>query len=318
MLSELAIGYLFLGGVGGGSLAVLSALEIANARGARIVVASRVGVGFRGSSARSPMPADALAWSWPLCLGLLALGVLCLLVDLGRPDRLFNLMTSPTLSAIAVGAWALVAAIVIAGAFSALALFDGVCIGMVATCVLSVAGVVVGATVAIYTGILLQSMASVLAWQTPLVPIVFVLSSASCGTAVAFLGAVFANTRQVYEHAIAALARADGAIIVAEAVALAAFVFWGLGSEGTREAALALAVGDLAWAFWGGVVIVGLVVPFVLELFTTFDNHRLQLLWVATAVLVGAFALRWCMAGLAAYDVTQMPEALFGLAVGSA
>lgn len=318
MLSDLAIGYLFLGGAGGGSLAVLSALEIANARASRTTPAARAGVGFRGAAVLPPMPADALMRSWPICLGLLTLGVLCLLVDLGRPERLLNLMTSPTLSAIAVGAWALVTAIVVAGAFAALALFDGVHLGARTTCALGIAGIAVGATVAVYTGVLLQSMASVLAWQTPLVPVVFALSSASCGMAVAFLGMAFANTRQRYDRALTALARIDGGVIALEAIALAAFAVWAFGAEGTRAAAEALVVGDLAWMFWGGVVAAGIAVPFALELFVTFDNHRLQLLWVAAAVLAGAFALRWCVVGLAAYDVTQMPEALFGLALGAA
>ena len=33
----------------------------------------------------------------------------------------------------------------------------------------------------------------------------------------------------------------------------------------------------------------------------------------AALLLAGGFALRWCIVGAGAYDVTQMPEALYGL-----
>ncbi|HQW36553.1 MAG TPA: hypothetical protein PKY60_14020, partial [Thermoflexales bacterium] len=52
-------------------------------------------------------------------------GMLCLLADLGRPERLLYLLTSPEPSAIAVGAYALVLALVCAGGFSLVELLDG-------------------------------------------------------------------------------------------------------------------------------------------------------------------------------------------------
>ena len=57
----------------------------------------------------------------------------------------------------------------------------------------------------------------------------------------------------------------------------------------------------------------GLAVPLVLERFLTHGNSRTQLLWIAALLLAGGFALRWCIVGAGAYDVTQMPEALYGL-----
>ena len=68
--------------------------------------------------------------------------------------------------------------------------------------------------------------------------------------------------------------------------------------------------------FWGGAVLCGLAVPFALERYLTHGNGRTQLLWIAAALLAGGFALRLCLVGAGAYDVTQLPGQLFGLTIG--
>ena len=153
----------------------------------------------------------------------------------------------------------------------------------------------------------------VLLWRTPLVPVLFVLSSASCGIATAFLAASFVETRHPYRGPLVWLARIDGGIVVVEAGCLAAFVLLAFAGEETAAAARALAFGELAPVFWGVLAVCGLAVPLVLERFLTHGNSRTQLLWIAALLLVGGFALRWCIVGAGAYDVTQMPEALYGL-----
>ena len=178
---------------------------------------------------------------------------------------------------------------------------------------LAAAGALSAAVTATYTGALLQSLASVLLWRTSLVPVLFVLSSASCGIATAFLAASFVETRHPYRGPLVWLARIDGGIVVVEAGCLSAFVLLAFAGEETAAAARALAFGELAPVFWGVLAVCGLAVPLVLERFLTHGNSRTQLLWIAALLLVGGFALRWCIVGAGAYDVTQMPEALYGL-----
>lgn len=293
----LTICYLFLGGTGAGALAVLCVLECARTLRWRALA----------------MPEEFFARGWPVCTVALATGILCLLVDLGRPDRLLLLLISPEPSAIAVGSFALVAALACAAAFSAFALFDTVQLSRVATVCLAAVGIVAAALTTTYTGVLLESLASVLLWQTPLVPMLFVLSSASCGIATAFLAASFVETRHPYRGPLVWLARVDGIVVLAEAGCLAAFLLLAFMGEGTAAAARALAFGQLAPMFWGVLVVCGLAVPLVLERFLTHGNSRTQLLWIAALLLAGGFALRWCIVGAGAYDVTQMPEALYGL-----
>ena len=305
----LTISYLFLGGAGAGALVVLAVLECANVRrrfGRLPGEATRIERAFA-------LPDEFFARAWPVCFVALAAGMLCLLVDLGRPERLINLLTSPEPSAIVVGAYALAVALFCAGAFSLFELLDGPRIRVAAVWAVAAVGVVAGLVAVAYTGVLLQGLASVLFWQTPLLPTVFTLSSLSCGIACAFLGAAFVETRHPFTRPLARLALVDGVLVALEALVLTAYLVWALGGEGTALAAQALVAGDLRWAFWGGVVLCGLAVPFVLERYLTHGNSRTQLLWIAAALLAGGFVLRLCVVGAAAYDVTQMPGVLFGL-----
>lgn len=299
MFNMLTTCYLFLGGTGAGALAVLSVLECARA--------------FRWRSLA--LPEEFFARSWPVCTVVLGLGILCLTVDVGRPDRLLNLVVSPAPSALVVGAFSLVVALACAGAFSAFALFDNVRVARGAVAALAVAGVGAAAVTAAYTGVLLQGLASVLFWQTPLLPALFVLSSVSCGVAVAFLAAAFVETRHPHMRPLVWLARVDGAVVVAEAACLTAYVLLALADEGAAPAARALVLGDMAAVFWGALAACGLVVPLALERFLTHGNSRTQLLWIAVFLLAGGFALRFCIVGAGAYDVTQMPEALYGFSM---
>lgn len=297
MFSMLTTCYLFLGGTGAGALAVLSVLECARA--------------FRWRALA--LPKEFFERAWSVCVVALAVGILCLLADLGRPDRLLNLIVSPEPSAIAVGAFSLVAALGCAVAFAVLALFDNLRPSRALVAGLATASVATASVTAAYTGVLLQSLASVLFWQTPLLPAAFVLSSASCGIACAFLAASFVETRHPHLQPLVWLARADGLVVAAEAVCLVAYLLGALAVAGTARAAEELAFGQLAGVFWGGLVVCGLAVPLALERFLTHGNSRTQLLWIAALLLVGGFALRFCIVGAGAYDVTQMPEALYGL-----
>ena len=126
--------------------------------------------------------------------------------------------------------------------------------------------------VMLYTGLLLESLGSVSAWNTPLVPILFLLSSASCGIAVALVCAFFDG------HAVGGFAVprilifADAAIVSGEFVAT---VLYGLFPPAGASFA-SLATGDalalLLW--WLGFVFCGIAAPLVLE---TIAYKRLSL-----------------------------------------
>ena len=345
MFSSLVIGYLFLGGTGAGMMFLLCLLECFNARRrfGDVSTHSRLGRTFAG---RTMLPAHSLSirpkrkgttlatdasyvyvqtetkrdvvfrWfalpseffsrAWPVCLGCLCISILCLFADLGHPERIVNLLIHPSFSVMTVGAYALIAAFLLALAFTVLVLLDGFFPKARAVVVLSVLGCIAAMVVMTYTGVLLSSLASVLFWQTPLLPLVFVLSSLSCGIAAVFFVAVFVEARQPIIASLNSLARADGVLIVLEMLTLAGYLAWALSNEGTAQAAFAFIKGDLAVLFWVALVSVGLLLPLMLERFVTYSNYRSQLIWVAAAVLCGGLALRACMVYAGDYDATQL------------
>lgn len=346
MFGLLTTSYLFFGGAGAGALVALSLLECANARrrfgpsreetrvssgapfsgrrskGRRLPqsaegaesVQQLIGRSFAWRlSSRFALPDELFSRAWPLCFVMLALGVLCLLLDLGRPDRLLNLFLFPTASPVAIGAYSLAAALVVSGAFVVLSLFDGARANVLTVLLLGAAGAAVGLVAAAYTGFLLSGLASVLFWQTFWLPATFLMSSLSCGVALMFLSVAFVEVRQAVVRPLRRLARADSVLIALEAVCLVGLISHGFAEEGARAAAEALVVGDLRWTFWGGLVLLGLVLPLVMERYVAHGNYSTQLLFVAALVLLGGFTLRWCAAAVAVYDATQIPGILYGL-----
>lgn len=163
----------------------------------------------------------------------------------------------------------------------------------------------IGVVVVAYTGILLAGLPSVDAWQTPLIPALFVLSGISCGVALCLGAWAFVECRAPLMGSFIALSRVDSAAVAVEAACLVAYVAWLFASPTTSQAAFALVAGDLRWPFWIGLVVCGLGIPLVLEHLLTFDNGRSQLLWVALFVLIGGVTLRYSIVGISAFDITQ-------------
>lgn len=310
MFNLLTTCYLFLGGAGGGALVVLSLLECARACRLFPSNLSRL----RRVVARFAFPDELFFRAWPTCFVVLSLGILGLLFDLGRPDRLLNLVVTPACSPLTAGAYALGVSLVVAAAFSAFSLFDTVRVNVIALYLTAVAGFVAGLVTIVYTGVLLSGLASVLFWQTLWLPALFAFSSLSCGIGVVFLAAAFVEVRQVMLYSLRRLARVDSVLIVLESVCLVALVSRGFAHEGSALAALALVSGEFKWLFWGGLVALGLAIPLVMEQYVAHGNYSTQLVFVAALVLLGGFVLRWCMVGVAAYDATQLPGELYGIA----
>lgn len=313
MFSDLIILYLFLGGVGAGSLVVLSAVEVVKSS-------------FRLTNKREAsfwlaeiacLPEQFLGYAWPACWACVSLGILCLALDVGRPDRLLGFVTSPNLSAMTVGAYSLVAAFVCSGFFAFRTMLDGFSPCLKARLAVSIAGIVSGFATALYAGVLLQGSAAILLWQSSFLPVLFLLSSLSCGMAVALAALAFTRSRRPIEAQARLMANADTVLVVAEAIVLAGFLAHAAISGGAQRSVWELLFGDLGGAFWTGLVTIGLAMPFAVERFVPVRNFRPQLLWIAACIMLGAVTLRWLVIAVAAYDVTQSAELLFGFAAST-
>ena len=303
MFSELAVAYLFFGGTGAGACVVMGVLECANigrysARSSHWVAKEsppRLVLWLRKNLR---VPHELLSRGWVLCLVLLAAGSLCLMADAGRPERVLSLWLAPRFTVVTVGAWALLASAALAAFFALASNGVGARLPLFVVLVAAVAAVIAGMVTAVYTGVLLMQFLSVVA----------VLSSLSCGVAVAFGVASLVDSRVPFGAALRCLSRMDRAAIVAEIVALALFAAFLLSDTRTEAGGRVLLVGDEAIMFWVVLVLVGLVAPFILECRYLGGDRRTKGLWIACCLLLGGVALRICVTGLAAFDVSQSPE----------
>ncbi len=297
--------YLFLGGTGAGACVVLSFLEI---------MGRCHGCTAQPSRWSLLLPGEFFARAWASCLIVLSVGILCLVVDVGHPDRLLSLFLSPTFSPLSVGAWTLAIVLLVVLLFTIRSVLDNVVLPTGVSVILAVAVIGFGLVACVYTGVLLESLVSVLAFRTILLPLLFLVSSLSCGVALAFIALAFTESRFPYLQPLHSLATIDGVLIGVEAAILLLYLGWLSIAPGTQFAAEAITVGPFAPLFWGGIGVIGLVVPWILERFLTHGNARTQLLWIALCLLVGGLCVRLCVVGLSAYDVTQMPSVFYGLA----
>lgn len=248
--------YLFLGGLAGGIL-FLSA-----------IMNSFVIPGFTSIFA---MP--ALVAFVCICIGLVFL-----LVDLGQPGvfwRVFNTAKS----IIKWGAVFLVIA-TFCSMFFVLA-FIGDALPFLAPLsnlfkpaadILLLVGGFFGLCIMMYTGIMLSTLKAHAFWATPALPVLFTVSALSTGCAAIVLSicgwpaAITIENLIASEIVVSILHTADIVLVVAEIIILMTMVlsFLGAGNVTAKKAARRWVRGSYAPAFWVGMVLCGLVIPFVL------------------------------------------------------
>ena len=298
LFGELAVAYLFLAGVGAGGIAAASLADL-------FFVRAPFGEEATVSVAEAA-PAERLAaFVFAVSMGALALGVACLLLDLGRIDRVTSLFLSAKLTLMNVGAWSLATLLAVGAALTLVRFMYLPAMGRTVVTVLEVAAVVLAAVVAVYAGLLLQTLPGVRLWESPCVPVLFVLSAASCGCALVCGASLFAEC----DEAVVALARVvasvDLVVVLAEAVAAALFLGFAAssGHPGVQASAENLLHGSAALGWWVGFVLCGLIVPLACEcvLWARWRNHQesaratpvAAIAVVAAFVLVGGVSLRW-------------------------
>lgn len=271
MFGDLIAAYLFLGGTGGGACVVVGVLGLlVDGDDARRAARTR----FRDGRGR--LYGRLFGASLVAALGALGLGTLCLLADVGRPDRVHLLISSSPSTYLVIGAWALIACS--AFALGALLVWRGVlAVGPRPLRLLHGLLTLAGVVTVVYTGLLLASMAAVPLWNSPWLVAVFALSGLSCGLALVLVAALVTNALAVFSTVARRLVRADTLVMAGEALVVAlwlASVWWpaaqaGDGATATDQAALvsvlALTEGVLAPWLWLGLGAVGLALPAVLE-----------------------------------------------------
>jgi polysulfide reductase chain C len=260
--------YLFFGGLGGGILTVAGVFDLVF-RG-----------GFEVEGVLSgPLPEVGSIFALAVFIGVACLGIgsFLLIFELGQPKVFLRVFLSRT-AIIKYGACLLILAMGFGFIYFLFFLppewklfyygwtwIRDIC------CVLMM---IFGASVMIYTGVLLSSMKSKPFWNTPALPVLFTVSAVSTATALIALTAgmwpagafVFTtvDAHAVTEILVENLHSIDAVLVVVEVIVLLVYVLmmYGAGNVTARAVAIKWIRGRFAPLFWLGILVVGLLVPF--------------------------------------------------------
>lgn len=298
MFSLMAICYLFLGGAGAGAVCVLAFLSLLVPR--ERIAASRLSVSGRRRRSVAYVPAvyrRFFAPGFAVSFMAVALGALLLVVDLGKSNRAVLLFELPTLSLVTFGSFAILTCLILTALLAVFWGLPSVHCRMGLLRVVSILALVAGISVAVYTGLLLSDMKAVPLWATPVLPLLFAVSSLSCGCAVVVGTACFSGTLSVFGSVLRQVANADAALLVLETALLVAFFAAAFAHpyDVARMGALELLTGVYAPLFLGGLGLIGIVLPFTFEVASTTFRHRWPSLVLVSSigVLIGGFVLRY-------------------------
>ncbi len=273
----LIITYLFLAGAGSGAFIAAVACDLL-----------------------APDWSKALARAGSLVAGpLVVIGTLCLALDLEagfwQPWRQIY-MVNNLRSMISWGFIILSIFIPIALVYAA-ALNEITFVGKLAQkyiTIIEIIGSIFAVATATYTGVLIAVVNGVPFWNTPLMPVLFLASAISTGLAAAMIVAAIIDVNTI--KTLSNFALGHVIFLSVEALVLMLFVFMSL-TRSTEAAASAgmLISGMLSPYFWGLVVILGLVVPFILSVFEFLEYGQMPKSLVVGAdilVLIGGMSIR--------------------------
>jgi protein NrfD len=145
-----------------------------------------------------------------------------------------------------------------------------------------------GIGLGIYTGLLLGTMPSRLAWNSAIMGPLFLLSGISTGAAVLLLHRLDEEERRL-------IVRWDALAIIAELGLIALIlVGWATSGAAGRFAAHLFLGGPYTAVFWSVVVILGLLVPLAMEAVEARRHLKFAAI-VPVLILSGGLALRWIL-----------------------
>lgn len=305
MFGILIVCYLFLGGLGGGLCLVLSLMGLTVPRSEFDL---RISVSHR----------NFFRYGYTASAGALIAAGLCLLVDSGNHGALTHLFFSGKITYLSVGSYMIVGNIALSMLFAYLWAARSFIKRVRVFRVLQIIASFIGLAVALYTGLFLASMQAVPFWNTPWVPILFLLSSFSCGLVAALIVGQISGVSLLFEQYFSRMVVLDAVVLVLEAVCLLGLVSSSLfagdstpASVAANSSALAFVFGRYAWVFWGALVTIGLLAALVVDVVVVragriFPGRPCYSLAPGVCVFVGAFALRFCIVMAGEHPVASL------------
>ena len=261
------ITYLFLAGVGGGAAAVGAVFHLLHPE-AQAVTKAGVILGA------------------PLVL----IGCLFLFFDLGRPAVAFRALSRPNKAWISRGTFILMLFIILGAIQFGFWVwpFQGLMNHPSWFTFLNVLGGICGVLTVIYTGLLFDTTRSIPFWSTPILPLLFLVSGVSTGIFGLILVLVLSGISS--PETIGLLSRIDVFVILFEGLVIFFYLHGMHEVTAARASVRRLIRGDLSGSFWIGVVLIGVVIPFLLE---TFSSGAFPILLASLCGLSGGFYVRY-------------------------
>jgi formate-dependent nitrite reductase membrane component NrfD len=243
------------------------------------------------------------------------LGTTMIVFELGRPFRMLNLLKVINLSPMNVGSWLLL-------------LFIGISLLYGLTFLPWPAGlqdrlrparralawicVPLGIGVAVYTGVMLGAMPSRPFWNSPILALLFLISSLSTGIATILLAQALIyrappgdpDSLKQFHQSGYLLTASDILLIGLELMTIFLFIMFAHLTIGNIKYAVSVILpgGDMAMMFWLWVVLIGLLIPGLVEMFYVvpkllyhrdYAAPRAVEIAMPIAVLIGGFMLRY-------------------------
>jgi formate-dependent nitrite reductase membrane component NrfD len=243
--------------------------------------------------------------------GLVILGIPFLILDLGRKGRFFRAGVDAKIAWIGRGFYIL-------SIFTILGVihigfwiwpFNFLEIEKSFRITLSIINGVFAFGIALYTGLLLRSMNSIHFWDTPLIVILFFISALSSGVVSLVLTSIshFAEAKGG-GIVLNLLLTADLLLIFLEFLILGFYLLtMHDATEASKKSVLSLVKGDLSLLFWGGIIVCGLITPFILKCIEIFYSELAvagPVVISSLLILIGALLLRY---GILAAGVQVTP-----------
>jgi formate-dependent nitrite reductase membrane component NrfD len=291
--------YLFLGGMGAGAGAVSASVFLRGGGG------DLAGSNFRFAR-----------WGAMLAPPLVILGTAMIIFELGSFQagnyfRFINLFLTINMSPMSIGSWVLalfiLVSLIYAYTFTGREAHPGDDLHDLRK-MLAWAMVPLGVGVALYTGILLGAMPARPFWNSPILAMLFLISSLSTGVAAILLarslfGQNHKGDEQAFEQQSYLLSSSDMLLIGLEIVVIFLFIMYAHLTVGNVEAAVAVILGgELTTLFWLGFVVVGLLLPAAIELKyviptllyqEAYTIPRTMEVVICALVIIGGFMLRY-------------------------
>jgi formate-dependent nitrite reductase membrane component NrfD len=153
--------------------------------------------------------------------------------------------------------------------------------------------------VIIYTGFVLNSVKAVSLWNSPLLPLLFGMCGLLGGFGLSTVIALYGGNIDLH-----AAETGSRWLLVINALLIAVYLWRAVQKDETgRESVMGQMRGQAAPAFWIGVIVLGIVAPLAVALFSSVSGEVIPAVLIAGVIceLIGGLSVRYCLLKVGIY-----------------